>query len=388
MSQTRPPGPPVLDDWSGDPWDDPEGLYEFEGERPRRSRRTARYIGFSLLALFVVMLLVAGAGGLWLTRQLNPPGVASAPVNFTVNPGDSIDSISKRLKAQGIITNDAVFRWYADHKADFQLQPGYYTLKPRDTMGNILAVLRTPPAETFDNVVFPEGFTITQIAARLQATIPRLQVPTVIQAATDGQIRSKYEPAGINSLEGLLFPAKYQIGGNDSEQKIVQRLATQMEQVGASVGLDDLPPDQAYQTLIIASMVEREAKVAEDRPKIARVILNRIYFDMPLQIDSTLFYNQDPKTPFSTLLNTDTPYNTYLHKGLPPTPIANPGKASIQAVLNPAPNPDACPTNTADEPCALLYYVLGDKDGGHVFATNARDHEANVNAARAAGLLG
>jgi UPF0755 protein len=123
----------------------------------------------------------------------------------------------------------------------------------------------------------------------------------VIQAATDGQIRSKYEPAGVNSLEGLLFPAKYQIAGNDTEQKVVQRLAHQMELVGAQVGLDDMPPDQAYQTLIIASMVEREAKVADDRPKIARVILNRLYFDMPLQIDSTLFYNQPPDTPFATL---------------------------------------------------------------------------------------
>jgi UPF0755 protein len=135
-------------------------------------------------------------------------------------------------------------------------------------------------------------------------------------------------------------------------------------------------------------MVEREAKVPEDRAKIARVILNRIYFGMPLQIDATLFYNQPPNTPFDTLLNTDTPYNTYMHGGLPPTPIANPGKASIQAALNPAPNPDACPTNTADEPCALLFYVLADSDGRHVFATNARDHETNVNAARAAGLLG
>ncbi len=380
--------PPVLDDWAGDAWDDPGELYTFEGEPLRRSRRSARYVGFSILGLLVVLLLVAGAAGLWLTRQLNPPGETKAPVNFTVNPGDTIESISKRLKAQGIITNDAVFRWYADHKQHVDIQPGYYTLKPRDTMGNILAVLRTPPAQTFDNVVFPEGFTIAQIGKRLQDTIPRLQQANVIQAATDGQIRSKYEPAGVNSLEGLLFPAKYQIGGNDTEAKVVQRLAHQMELLGAEVGLDDLPPDEAYQKLIIASMVEREAKVADDRPKIARVILNRLYFGMPLQIDSTLFYNQPPNTPFDTLKATDTPYNTYLHSGLPPTPIANPGKASIQAVLNPAPNPDSCPTNTADEPCAYLFYVLAGQDGHHAFAANQRDHEANVAAARAAGLLG
>jgi len=385
MSERR---PPVLDDWSRDPWDGVDELYEFEGERPRRSRPVARYVGFSLLALFVVMLLVAGAGGLWLSRQLNPPGTAGAPVNFTVNAGDTMDSVSKRLKAQGIITNDAVFRWYADHKAKVDLQPGYYTLKPRDTMGNILAVLRTPPAQTFDNVVFPEGFTITQIGQRLQETIPRLQQAAVIQSATDGSIRSKYEPAGINSLEGLMFPAKYQIGGNDTEAKVVQRLVTQMEKVGASAGLDKLPPENAYQDLIIASMVEREAKTAADRPKIARVIFNRLSLGMPLQVDATLLYNQDPNTPFDQLKALDTPWNTYIHAGLPLTPIANPGEASIKAVINPAPNPDSCPTNTPDEPCALLYYVLADAQGNHAFATNVRDHEANVAKAKAAGLIG
>ncbi len=385
MSQSQ---PPVLDDWSGDPWDVVPELYEFEGERPRRSRPTARYVGFGLLLLLVVMLLVAGAAGLWLSRQLNPPGTAGAPVNFTVNAGDTIDSVSKRLKAQGIITNDGVFRWYADHKADVDLQPGYYTLKPRDTMGNILAVLRTPPAQTFDNVVFPEGFTVTQIGQRLQETIPRLQQAAVLQAATDGSIRSKYEPPGINSLEGLMFPAKYQIAGNDTEAKIVQRLVTQMERVGADLGLDKIPPGDAYNDLIIASMVEREAKTAADRPKIARVILNRIALGMPLQVDATLFYGQDPNTPFAQLQALDTPWNTYLHVGLPVTPIANPGSASIKAVLSPAPNPESCPTNTPDEPCALLYYVLADADGNHAFATNVRDHEANVAKARAAGLLG
>ena len=248
-------------------------------------------------------------------------------------------------------------------------------------------MLRTPPEQTFDNVVFPEGFTVTQIAQRLQATVPRLQSAAVLAAATSGQIRSKYEPDGINSLEGLMFPAKYQIAGSDTEPKIVQRLVTQMEKVGADVGLDKLPPGQAYQTLIIASIVEREAKTADDRPKIARVILNRVNLGMPLQVDATLYYGQDPNTPFDQLKALDTPWNTYLHAGLPPTPIANPGEASIKAVLNPAPDPQTCPTNIAGEPCALLYYVLADKDGNHAFATNVRDHEANIAKAKAAGIL-
>ena len=130
-------------------------------------------------------------------------------------------------------------------------------------------MLRTPPAQTFDNVVFPEGFTIAQIGQRLRND-PRLQQSVVLATTTSGEIRSKYEPPGINSLEGLMFPAKYQIAGNDTEAKIVQRLVTQMEKVGAEVGLDKLPPDQAYNNLIIASMVETRGQdrrgPPEDRP--------------------------------------------------------------------------------------------------------------------------
>jgi len=94
-----------------------------------------------------------------------------------------------------------------------------------------------------------------------------------------------------------------------------------------------------YQVLIIASMIEREAKVDEDRPKIARVIINRFQMGMPLQIDATLLYGHPAGTPISDVINLDTPYNTYLHTGLPLTPIANPGRASIQAAVNPAPDP-------------------------------------------------
>ncbi len=98
---------------------------------------------------------------------------------------------------------------------------------------------------------------------------------------------------------------------------------------------------EPYQVLIVASLVEREAKVPEDRAKIARVIYNRLFLDMPLQIDASLYYQQDGERPFSELKELDTPYNTYLHTGLPPTPIANPGRASIQAALHPAAEPVA-----------------------------------------------
>jgi UPF0755 protein len=134
-------------------------------------------------------------------------------------------------------------------------------------------------------------------------------------------------------------------------------------------------------------MIEKEAKFDVDRPLIARVIYNRLYVGSPLEIDATLYYKQDSETPFGTLRDLDTPYNTYLHLGLPPTPITNPGKKSIEAALNPAPNPDpaSCPGGV---PCIWLYYVLADKEGHHVFSSTYEDFLKNKAAAQAAGLLG
>jgi UPF0755 protein len=148
----------------------------------------------------------------------------------------------------------------------------------------------------------------------------------------------------------------------------------------------------AYQVLTIASMIEREAKVDEDRPKIARVILNRLALGMPLQIDATLLYGQPAGSSPTALSQIDTPYNTYMHTGLPPTPIANPGRASIQAVVNPAPDPSQgdpiCVALPVPTDCHYLFYVVADEEGRHAFAATAEQHDINVQHARDLGLLG
>jgi UPF0755 protein len=256
-------------------------------------------------------------------------------------------------------------------------------------MGNIVAVLRTSPAETFTNVTFPEGYAIARMGARLQKTVPRLSAAKFVAAATTGQIHSPLVPQAKN-LEGLLFPDSYQIGGSETEAQIVSRLAAQMARVADSLGIQNSKQSigmTPYQVLIVASMVEKEAKVDVDRALIARVIYNRLFFGTPLQIDATLYYKQDESKPFSQLKALDTPYNSYLHTGLPPTPITNPGKKSIEAALHPAPNPDpkSCP---GGQPCFWLFYVIADKSGRHVFATSYEEQQKNVAKARAAGLLG
>lgn len=379
------------DDWFEDPWDDLDEVWIVDTEHRPAQRRWIGVVLGVLAGVAVLGLLVAGGVGWWLIRQLNPPGEAATSERFVVTADDTLDTLADRLAEQGIIAHAGVFRWYTERQGGLEVEPGTYVLRPRDHVGNLLAVLRTPPSQTFTRVVFPEGFTVAQIGKRLEERLPDLDAGVFAELALeDGGVRSDYLPPDITSLEGLLFPDTYQIAGDENELRVIERMVRLMERVGRQEGIEEssLTP---YQVLIIASMIEREAKVDEDRGKIARVIYNRLFLGMPLQIDATLYYGQDPETPFPELRQRDTPYNTYLNAGLPPTPIASPGRASIRAALNPAPNPPPgdpiCQELPPGDPCLYLYYVLADTDGRHAFASTLEQHERNIAAAIAAGVL-
>jgi UPF0755 protein len=387
----------VADGWVHDPWDDPDATDALVIERPRRGRRPFKWFAYTALVLGVVGVLAAGSVGWWYLQQINPSGDAEPAVNFTVDEGETVETLSVRLQNEGFITNARVFRWYVERQGGLELTPGYYRLRPRDHMGNLMQVLSTPPEQTYTSVTFPEGFTVDRMAQRLSERMPRLLMSDFIDAASNGSIRSEWQPEGVDSLEGLLFPDTYQVSNGETPEQVIQRMVALMERVGRQEDIVVKGYEHAltaYQVLIVASMVEREAKVDEDRALIARVIINRLRIGMPLQIDATLFYRQDQNRPFSELKALDTPYNTYLHTGLPPTPIANPGRASIRAVLNPAPNPpeggaecQQLPEDVRKDQCMWLYYVLADEDGGHAFAVTLAEHELNVQKALEAGLL-
>ncbi len=386
------PEPPGA--WHEDDWDDPDLVPVFDVERPVRSRPWLRRVLAAIAILLVAGLLIGGAVGMWTIRQVNPPGDPGDPVTFTVVDTDDLVSITNRLWEQGFITHTGVFEWYVKRQGGFEPVAGYYSIRPMDTMGNIMSVLRTPPAQTYTRVTFPEGFTIRQIGRRLSETVTRLNEQTFVTAASDGSIVSAYSPPGQPSLEGLLFPDTYQVAGNETEADVIERLVELMERVGRQEGVDEAPNRllrTPYEVLTIASMIEREAAVDEDRAKIARVIYNRLARGTVLQIDATLFYGQDADLSFDELVAIDSPYNTYLYPNLPPTPIANPGRASIRAAMNPAPNPlpndPICRDLPPGEPCEYIYYVLADEAGGHAFAATLAQHEANIAAARAAGIL-
>lgn len=380
--------------WIDDPWDDIEITEATVVERVRRQLWPVRIITNIALIVGVVAVLVAGSVGWWYIRKINPEGDPGAAVNFTVNDDDTPESVAARLEAAGLVTDDGVFLWYAKRQGGLDLTPGYYQIRPSDHMGNVMGVLRTPPEATYRQITFPEGFTVEKMAERLSREVPRFDVADYVDAAGNGEIRSEYSPTSERSLEGLLFPDTYQVSNGESAGQVVERQARLMERVGRqeqiiekgyALGLS------AYQVLIVASMVEREAKVEGDRALVARVILNRIYKGMPLQIDATLLYGQDPDLPFSQLKLVDSPYNTYMYPGLPPTPIANPGRASIAAVVNPAADPSQGGVDCkglAKEDCHWYYYVLSpEDDGSHVFAVTLAQHEANVEKAREAGVL-
>lgn len=380
--------------WRADPWDDPDNTDAIAVERPRPEGRQLRWYVWALTYVAMAAIVVYGIWGLRYTRLVNPPGDPGAPITFVVEDDDTLTTVSDRLAELDLVSSASMFRSYVNDQGGLELIPGYFLLRPDDHMGNLMRALSTPPSETFTRVTFPEGYTLEKMAARLEDTMPRLSAADFLAAAADGTIRSIHQPDGIDTLEGLLFPDTYQVSNGESVAQVVLRMVKLMERVGRQEGIDQSLSKVGlwpYQVLIVASLIEREAKVPEDRAKIARVIYNRLALGMPLQIDAAVYYQQDSTRPFDELRAIDSPYNTYLYTGLPPTPIANPGRASIAAALNPSADPAlgdplcaGLPSGTA---CQYLYYVIADEEGRHVFAATLEQHEANVQVAREKGLL-
>ncbi|MBU3688968.1 MAG: hypothetical protein B7C54_08980 [Acidimicrobiales bacterium mtb01] len=361
-----------------------------------RGRRTLKQIALFILAGAILGVVSYGWSQWRYLQKVNPSGDPAAATTFEVRESDDLRSVSNRLEDLGIVVDSGTFRRYVGDEGGLDLVPGFYTLRPRDHMGNLLRALRTSPAETFVKVTFPEGFTVVQMAERLAEEIPGFDPEAFIARALDPSSvpGTDYVPPGASSLEGLLFPDTYSFAVSEKPVQILKRMVDLMERVGRQEGLDDAPTLlglSPYEVLTVASLIEREAKVAADRPRIARVIYNRLALGMNLEVDASLFYGQDPDRDFASLKALDTPYNTYLRGGLPPTPIANPGRASIAAALAPAPNPRAndpiCRDIPANSPCVYLYYVLIDEDGNHAFSSTLQQHEANIAIAKERGVL-
>jgi UPF0755 protein len=206
LGASSPSNPDVAEGWSIDPWDAIDSVSAESAEvLLDPGRHLIGPLRLMSIVLSVVVVLV-GATGWWTIRQLNPSGEPGVPFNFTVNDGDTLGTLSKRLKDSGVILNRKVFEWYVRSRGGVVLTPGYYSLRPGEDAGRIIETLSTPPAQTFVSVTFPEGMTIAQMAARLSEKITFMKNNDFIGAATDGRVSSSLLPKGSVNLEGLLFP--------------------------------------------------------------------------------------------------------------------------------------------------------------------------------------
>ena len=328
-----------------------------------------------LIALAAFFVLVAGSV-VWYQRQINPPGKPGEPITFTIPEGASSGTIAAILDDKGVIKSARVFKLYLKLHPTSGMEAGTYSIAKNESIGAIVSRLKAGPEKTFERLTIPEGLTLKQIADRVGRLKGR-SAEKFLDAANSGRVRSEFEPAGSNNLEGLVFPDTYFIEGTDTEEIILKRMVDQFDTVAVEEGLNTATGRSAYDVLKIASLVESEGKVAADRPKIAQVIDNRLDKGMLLQIDATVIYARGGRRPNGRVLYSDleidSPYNTYKYKGLPPTPISAAGRSAIRAALHPEPGP-------------WLFYVKFQKDGTHKFSTTLAEHNAAIADARRRGV--
>jgi len=344
--------------------------------RRARRRRRRRVLFGSLLAL---VALVVGFTG-WFVHEVNGSGAPGKEIAFDVPKGWGVQEIGNALQDRKVIGSSLAFQLYAKATSAGPFEAGHYSLPENLGVREAVTRLEKRPAvkeATLD--LGAPGLTLGMVARQV-GQLPGRDAQRFLNAATGDLVRSKYEPPDVHNLEGLTWPAKYQVGEKQDEGVILQTLVSHFDTAMDKLGLanatipNGLSP---YQALVVASLIQTEAKLDEDRPLIAAVIYNRLKNNMPLQIDSTLLYARGSRQGAITAADkaSDSPYNTYKQAGLPPTPISTLALSSVKAALAPANVP-------------YLYYVVGDASGKHAFATTYEDHLKNVAAAKQKGLVG
>jgi UPF0755 protein len=361
---------------------------------------TARFWCMIWLVITVMSLTACSRGGavgqeIYLRSNQDaldrPASVDNRPVQFTVAPGSPARLVGQNLEQVGLIRDAALFEAYMRvNGLDGRLAAGAFTLAPSMTLREIAETLTNPRAAAI-RITIPEGWRVEQIADYLSRDelLGSVEGARYREKAVAGDLTdldpARYpflqaRPAGA-SLEGYLFPDTYLIPANNptavdvlSHQldTFAQRVLPLYEEAHAS----EKTQLSLHEVLTLASIVEREAVIAAERPAIAGVYLNRLAIGMKLDADPTVQYamgyqpatGQWWKTPMflEEYTSVDSPYNTYLYAGIPPGPIAAPGLSSIHAVLDP-------------EQHDYLYFVaLPDGSGRHVFARDYAEHLENV----------
>ncbi len=311
----------------------------------------ARRIGLVLVLLGVVFTAVF----VWAYAQFVRPGPLAAPKTVIVSRGAGLDDIATQLTAAGVLPDSLVFRvgaWLLGR--DKSLRAGEYLFAVRISPRQAVALLQSGKT-VVRRLTVAEGLTTTQVLAQLNRT-----------EGLEGDLRS-------SSGEGTLLPETYHFSYGERRDAMVTRMRAALDETLARLWdsrAPGLPLKSPREALILASIVEKETALPEERSRIAAVFLNRLGKGMRLQSDPTVAYALTGGLgplgrPLSRAdLKTPSPFNTYLIDGLPPGPVCNPGRAAMAAVLNPVATED--------------FYFVADGTGGHVFARTLGEHNRNV----------
>lgn len=354
--------------------------------RHSREKQQSQF-GLVIAGMFAVVALIIGiAGWLVLGDGFGSSVERGTVINVAIKEGSSTSAIADALKSAGVISNPLSFRVHSRlAHMDGKYKAGNYRFIAGQSISNVIDTLSKGPKVTSFTVTIPEGKTILQIGEILQqkAGINAQDFANYAQSAAPDYagMYSFLKGAYNNSLEGYLFPDTYQIDADATVQDIVVMMLRRFDEVYSSLSVSKAR-SQRYTTnqlVTIASLVEREVSRDEDRPLAASVIDNRIEKNMRLQLCSTVQFllpGQEERTKIR-LTNADisiqSPYNTYKNPGLPPGPIANPGKASLEAAIAPA------KTN-------YLYFQVVDTKGTTKFDVSLEDF--NKTKAKAKAKIG
>ncbi len=357
-----------------------------EDRSPRRARSGRRGPAKVLAVLFILLLIVGLAGGAALgvralmgTQTPDYPGEGTGEAVVQIQPGDTSGDVADTLVAQDVVkSRKAFFEVAADDPRALSLQPGFYKVRTQMSSAAALALLLDPSSRMLGRVTVPEGLTVAQT---LQVLAQGTEIPLeqyTAAAANPGALG--LPPYAQNRLEGFLFPATYDIEPSSTAVQILTKLVDRFEQAAQKTDLVagaeklGLTP---YQVVIVASLIEREVKKDEEYAQVARVVYNRLDRNMPLGIDAAVLFGVG-KTAGGQLtasdLAKDTPYENRRKTGLPPTPIASPGEATLVGALNPVPGD-------------ILYYVLASKDGTTFFTSDYNAFLRQRDKSRAEGVF-
>ena len=339
---------------------------------PGTTRRVARgrvRVG-ALLALVFLLVIGGAAAGmwLWLQHEFVQPGPAPDAVRIDVEPGASVRSVLTRLESSGSLRNARAVEWYLRlHGRKLRVQSGAYELPAHASPAQILSLFEEGKV-ILEQLTVVEGATFVDF---LDALEQHPHVVHTLHGTSPADIMAALGHPGLPA-EGQFFPDTYRFAANTTDLAILALAYESMQRALTAAWQarsPDLPLANPYQALILASIIEKEAALESERPLIAGVFVNRLRKSMRLQSDPTVIYglgeHYDGTIHTRDLLR-DNPYNTYTREGLPPTPIALPGRESLLAA--------ARPTTTG----ALYFVATGLGDGAHHFSSTLQEHNSAV----------